>query len=501
MPDYSKVVIFVLSLLVTASSHALSLLTDMTGHTQPDSGRLTCPESTIMNFTNVISCYRERLAAEPLEYSLLHKERLPGMEKQSWQLISQSWSPEEKVLPAKWQHHVSLFIPDDARSSRALVIVNNGTSHGSEQSAPTGPTDFTTATLAAIAQATGTIVISVSDIPNQYLVYQNDGLPRREDDSVARSWALFLDAPEKQLTMPLHIPMAAAVSQAMTLAQRELKSWKIERFIVSGVSKRGWTAWLAAIADKRIEAIAPFVIDLLGTDESLRHMYQSYGGNWPVAFFPYYKERIDEKINTAAFSSLMKIYDPLQYLGSVYEERLHIAKYIINASGDDFYVPDNSKFYYDRLPEQKVLRVVPNSDHYGIKKFTEQSLITFVKRIQKSVAVPTVSAHLQAQTLTARFSEPPVRVMLWTAINPLSRDFRYACGIRYSASPVSLTATGAAEIPLSTPAVGWQAAFIEVIFSDGFVATTPVYISPQERYPTSAPPSDGAACKTLPGRG
>ena len=37
--------------------------------------------------------------------------------------------------------------------------------------------------------------------------------------------------------MPLHIPMTAALSQTMTLAQRELRQWEIDKFIVAGVSE------------------------------------------------------------------------------------------------------------------------------------------------------------------------------------------------------------------------------------------------------------------------
>ena len=52
----------------------------------------------------------------------------------------------------------------------------------------------------------------------------------------------------------------------------------------------------------------------------------------------------------------------------------------------------------------------------------------------------------------------------------------------------------------SAPDSGWQATYIEVTFSDGYVATTQVYITLGDKYPETAPPSAGAACQTLPGR-
>lgn len=94
--------------------------------------------------------------------------------------------------------------------------------------------------------------------------------------------------------------------------------------------------WLSAIADPDVEAIVPFAIDLLDIDASLEHIYQSYGGNWPITFYPYYQQGIDEKIKSPTFTQLRQIIDPLRYLNTIYQPRLAIPKYIINASGDDF---------------------------------------------------------------------------------------------------------------------------------------------------------------------
>lgn len=486
------------------SAIALSLLTMSSSHAQSTVKQSTCSGDTNINFSSAITCYREILAKQPVKYTFLHEEKLPQIKLRSYQLTSQFWSPAG-AQPAKWQHNVDIFIPDNPLSQRALVVVNNGINHNIKPATSVPPTDFNTTTLAAIAHATNTIVVSINNIPNQYLMYQNDGKPRKEDDSVARSWTLFMDTPEEKLMMPLHLPMTAAVSQAMTLAQQELKHWNINNFIVSGASKRGWTTWLSAISDPRIDAIAPFVIDLLDIRASLKHMYKSYGGNWPVAFHSYYQEHIDEKIDTPAFSKLMQIEDPFQYLGTIYQSRLSIPKYIVNASGDDFYVPDNTNFYLDKLPGIKALRVVPNSDHRGILKFAEQSLITFVNRTQRSTPLPKVSVKLHSkgnsQVLVPSFSEQPKKILLWTAVNPVARDFRYACGIRYISSPLEFITTQDIEVPLDNPTTGWQASFIEATFNDDFVATTPVHILPNDQYPTEAPPSDNAACQTLPGRG
>jgi len=164
--------------------------------------------------------------------------------------------------------------------------------------------------------------------------------------------------------------------------------------MVAGASKRAWVSWLSAIADPRVDAIIPLADDLLNIKAALKHMYQSLGNNWPIAFSPYYNEAIDTQIDTPAFEQLMQIEDPLRYLGTPYEARLSVEKYLVNSSGDDFYAADNSSLYHDRLPGDKTLRVVPNADHAGILKYTKDSLIPFVKRMQQSKALPSIGSEI-----------------------------------------------------------------------------------------------------------
>ncbi len=412
-----------------------------------------------------------------------------------------NWSPDDMVTPAQWRHNVDIYIPETAKEHHALVVVNNGINYDKGVQITGKPGDFPQETLASIARDTNTIVISVSDIPNQYLTFQDDKKPLKEDESVSRSWALFMEAPEKRELMPLNIPMVTAISQAMRLAKKELTQWNINSFIITGISKRGWTTWLSAIADPDVEAIVPFAIDLLDIDASLEHIYQSYGGNWPITFYPYYQQGIDEKIKSPTFTQLRQIIDPLRYLNTIYQPRLAIPKYIINASGDDFFVPDNTRFYYSKLPGVKSLRIVPNMNHYSINQFAEESLVPFINRFQSKKTLPQLIGLIHHHLLTVYFSEAPVKVVRWTANNPNARDFRYACGIRYQPLTIDIPANNKISITLNEPKTGWEATYIEATFNDGYVATSQVYITPDEKYPQTAPPSVNAACQTLPGRG
>lgn len=456
------------------------------------------------SLAHIISDYRIALASQPLDYSLLEKKHLPGVMLQRYNLNSQVWSVQGIVSPERWQNGVDIYIPDTARETNALVVINDGYNNN-DSGTSLAPNNFSGEELSRIAVATQTIVISVNNVPNQLLSYQGAATPLGEDDSVAYSWKLFMEDTQKYQSASVHIPMAASVSQAFRLAKKELARHNITKFMVTGASKRGWAAWLTALSDPDVEAIIPFVMDLLNTKKSLEHMYHTYGKNWPLALYPYYKQGVDQRIATEEFSRLMTLEDPLTWLNTGMGKRLNIDKYIINASGDDFYVPDNSHLYYDRLPGTKSLRVVPNSTHNGILSVTEQSLVTFINRFQGKQKLPEIREKVQShgtgeKALMVSFSEKPIAVLQWTATNPVARDFRYACDVKYSSTPVAVTGEGV-RIPLTSPVSGWQATFVEATFSDGYVATTQVYITPDGKYPQTAPPAKGKTCQTLPGRG
>lgn len=453
------------------------------------------------NFSEVLNCYKKEQASKPLLYVVKNTQILPGVEKRSYELSSQHWSPEGLVSPKQWKHDVDIYIPDNATHGQALLVANNGTNIPSDNKAISEPTDFTQAMALEVARKTRTIVISLSNIPNQYLTYADDGVARTEDSSVAHSWKLFLKNPEAHPYMPVHVPMMASLVKTMDLAQKELKPWKVERFIASGASKRAWAAWLTTIADERINAVVPFVIDGLGTGKVLEHTYQTFGKNWPLALYDYHGEGVIRQRHSENFKKLLKIEDPLAYLESSYAERLSIPKYIVNASSDDFFAPDNSDFYFDQLPGPKSLRVAPNASHTGIRQFVENSLISVINRWQQNRPLPIITSNTTSngtgKAVSLQFSEAPVQVTQWTAVNPMARDFRDSCGIRYEPRHISPSSPLSAQVHIDTPEQGWTATFVETTFADGFVATTPVQITP-DRYPTGAPPETGPLCKTLP---
>ncbi|MEA5124482.1 PhoPQ-activated pathogenicity-related family protein [Xanthomonas floridensis] len=480
---------------------ALALLLFTPGSALADTAAEQCTRPEV-GFDQALVCYHDAVERQPLVYTRVATSTVNGVERRDYLLTSQTWSPESLVAPAVWQHAVAIYVPTDALPTRAVLLSTNGTRNAAAGSAAQPASELQPDALAALAQRSRTVVIALSDIPNQALTYRGDDTPRREDDSVAYTWSQFLQAPQQRKTLLLHVPMAAAIARTMSLAERELAPLQIHRFILAGASKRGWASWHATIADRRVEAVVPFVIDILNMPAVLDHMYRTYGGNWPIAFAPYARQGITAQLQTPQFAQLVQVQDPLSYLRTPYRKRLSVPKYIVNASGDDFFLPDNTRFFYDALPGSKALRMVPNSAHNGIRASVVDSLVPFVTRLQQRRALPQLSDALQAGTapqIRLRFSERPTQLRLWSASNPQARDFRYACGIRYSATPLPLPRGSKVAVPVQVPAAGWSAYFVEATYADGFVATSQTYVLGQQQYPSQAPPTDNAACSTLPG--
>lgn len=132
-----------------------------------------------------------------------------------------------------------------------------------------------------------------------------------------------------------------------------------------------------------------------------------------------------------------------------------IPKYIVNASSDDFFLPDNARFYFDALPGTKMLRVAPNASHYGIKAFIESSLIAFTNRLQQKRPLPALTTIEKTESASSKmqlgFSEHPTKLVQWRAFNLNDRDFRLACGIRYEATPIVMTENNTLTVELNSP--------------------------------------------------
>ena len=250
---------------------------------------------------------------------------------------------------------------------------------------------------------TGALTAALFQIPNEHIVFTSDPIQksRSEDAIIAFTWDHFLKDPSDP-TWLVRFPMVKASLRAMDavaewVAQSEAvaEGWTASYFSVAGASKRGWTTWLVGAVDPgRVKAIAPIVLDALNFIPFCHHQWKAYGG-WSFALSDYYDEDIMDRIDTDNMQTLAELEDPFYYL-----ERLTMPTMVINAVGDEFQQPDDTHFWWDRLPEPKHFLMVPNAEHSLATGIAEAvpAIGTWIKYVLDGRPVPTMDWAIDNST-------------------------------------------------------------------------------------------------------
>lgn len=402
-------------------------------------------------------------------------------------LTSQTWLTEKEVDKPVWKHWLNVVRPAKIEHDTAMLFIGGG---ANDKPAPDKPDG----NLAAIALATKSVVAELKGVPSQPLVFTGDGKKRVEDQIISLTWDRFLRTGDER--WPARLPMTKAAVRAMDAvtahcATAEGGGAKVDKFFVSGASKRGWTTWTTAAVDARVVAIAPIVIDVLHVAENLEHHWQAYGF-WAPSVGDYTNIRLMDWHRTARFAALMKIEDPWEY-----RTRFTMPKFLINASGDQFFLPDSSHFYFDDLPGVKYLRYVPNADHSLKGSDAFATLLACYDGVLRGAEFPKFQWKDEADgSVRVTCATPPDKVLVWTANNPDARDFRMeSLGPKWESAPVSADPAKPGEylVKAAAPAKGWTASFVELTFPTGgpvpWKFTTSVRITP-DTLPHTWPPPD-----------
>jgi PhoPQ-activated pathogenicity-related protein len=388
-------------------------------------------------------------------------------------LKSQTWRAVPEVDRPVWQHWLTIIKPDVVKHDTALLWIDGG-KNGGPAPAKANPE------MVHLARGTNTVVADLGMIPNQPIVFDNDGKPRHEDDLIAYCWTRYMDTGDA--TWLPRLPMVKAAVRAMDAVTELLGSeaggkTALRHFVVAGGSKRGWTTWLTGAVDRRVTAVIPIVIDVLNVRAAKMNHYASYGF-WAPAVGDYTRHKIHEKMDTPRYAEILRIVDPYSY-----RDRLTMPKFVINSSGDQYFPPDSSKFYFGDLPGVKYLRYVPNTNHSLRGSDARDSVLAFYRAVLVGASLPRFSWKVQPDgSIRVETQDRPAEVNLWQATNPKARDFRLdSIGRAYRKSTLS-GEHGVYVAKVDPPAHGWTAFFIELVFDSGetepYKFTTQVHIVP-----------------------
>jgi PhoPQ-activated pathogenicity-related protein len=394
-------------------------------------------------------------------------------------MISGEWLDSKKVDQVEWWHYVDIIIPKQTTSSTGIMFIDGG-----EKSE-----DYFRLDAQSIQNAikTEAVIVNVSNIPFQplnFLSSEQDSF--EEDDLIAFAWNKFLKqgAKQKDVEWLPRFPMTRAIVRAMDLAQEIIlqNDIVVKDFVVSGASKRGWTAWTTAAVDSRVKAVVPMVIDMLNLVPSFENHYRSYGEFSP-AVQEYVNYNIQDWLGTEEFKVLMSYIEPFSFV-----DKFTMPKYIINAGSDEFFSTDSWRFYYDKLPGEKIIRYVPNKNHSLDGRYLTEDLVSYFYRVINDIEIPSLSWNLSDNKLIAELDyDGEYDVSVWTAKNDNGRDFRlWEEGELWEETSIGKLANNKYELNVNSNFKGYKATMIEFTIDPEsefpLIISTGPFVFP-EKYP------------------
>ena len=384
-------------------------------------------------------------------WKLVNKSELPDGVIYDIKLVSQTWQT------IKWEHDLQVFLPKGVKPGGKMLLWNQGGKSGAA-SAIFGM---------QLAQKIQAPVALLFGIPNQPLF--GDGKKRGlvEDALIAETFIRYLDT--KDPSWPLLFPMVKSLVKAMDALQEfAQKEWgvRLEGFIITGGSKRGWTTWLTAASDARVVAIAPLVIDTLNMPEQLKLQLRSYG-KYSEQIHDYTERGLVPMPDTPDARRLWGWVDPWNY-----RARIKVPTMIINGSNDPYWTVDSLNLYWDGLKQDKWVLYVPNAGHNLRQKNADgkenndraiNTLCAFTRHDINENPMPKLQwKHEDADggaRLVVSAAPQPLAARVWMAQAP-TRDFR-----KMTWQPAELTGPQGeltARVPM--PKNGYTAFFAELDF-------------------------------------
>ncbi|MDG2390069.1 MAG: PhoPQ-activated protein PqaA family protein [Planctomycetaceae bacterium] len=362
-------------------------------------------------------------------------------------LVSQTWHD------IVWSHALTIYKPAQiAHPKHALLFVSGGSTGRmpSEKDQEVG---------LRLANACGACVAYLNQVPNQPLLGD-----RVEDDLITETWLRYLKTGDD--TWPLLFPMVKSAVKAMD-AVEEFSQQKlelpIEKFVITGASKRGWTSWLSPVVDKRIAATAPIVIDVLNFMKQTLNQKATWG-KYSEQIIDYTSKGL-VKTSLEAESErerqLRVMMDPFTY-----RSQLSLPKLMIVGTNDPYWVVDAMNIYWDDLVGPKYVLQVPNAGHGldGGREHTLNTLSIYFQHVASATALPKISWNLDegklSRNLKINCDQPIVAAKLWSSKSS-DLDFR---DDTWTSTPLVVNGKSLTTLLEGTPDDQHIAYFVELTF-------------------------------------
>ncbi len=336
--------------------------------------------------------------------------------------------------------------------------------------------------IASAAESAEVPVAVLLQVPEEPIF---DGL--REDGIISYTFTKFLETSDPE--WPALLPMVKSAVRAMDTVQTYAHDqWQVEirHFLVTGASKRGWTTWLTAAVDDRVNALAPMVIDMLNMGPQMALQLVSFG-NFSERIHNYTDKGLQKFLLTPNGGALQAIVDPYSY-----REQIRQPKIIMLGTNDPYWPVDALNVYWDGLEGDKYIMYEPNGLH-GLKNYPRMigDLTALLDSVTSSKPLPKVTWKYEDRGDSVRLSvtseSKPQSMQVWTTTAD-SRDFRQA---HWESQPVQAVKAETNDndptyvFDLPKPEHGYSAVFGDLEFAG---EKLPFYLCTQIHVVQAKPP-------------
>jgi PhoPQ-activated pathogenicity-related protein len=367
-------------------------------------------------------------------------------------LTSQQW--HEFV----WTHQLTILVPNENLYDGALLFITGGSN---KKGIPNwkGKDDKFLVELATLSKKNKGIVALLRQTPNQ---------PAYGDltEDALISFTLHNFKEDGDYSWPLLFPMVKSAVSGMDAVQefsRKALNHVINRFVVSGASKRGWTTWLTGASDKRVVAIAPMVIDILNMPVNLDYQVKMWK-DYSVQIEDYVKLGIPQTASTEKGAAITAMVDPYSY-----RKQLTMPKMLFMGTNDEYWTVDAIKHYIDSIPGENFVHYVPNVGHdLGDKRQALAALSAFYGHTLTGKPYPLCQPSLSysKKEIKLKVNTTPdilVDAILWSA-NSYDTDFRNEKWEGKSLELKKKTSVVSTTQPF--PASGYRAFYLDLKYKD-----------------------------------
>lgn len=362
-------------------------------------------------------------------------------------LTSQKWHD------IVWEHSLTIIVPDDVTESEALLLITGG--NNKKFGHPSLDDKHLKGAL-KIALDNKAITAVIKQVPNQPLF---DNLT--EDALI--SFTLHNYKNDGDFTWPLLFPMVKSVVKGMDAMQEycsEKVGIKIDEFLLTGFSKRGWTTWLTGANDNRVKAIAPGVIDVLNMPVNVDYQVSSWG-DYSIEIQDYVRLGVAQDIASESGQELVKMIDPYSY-----RAQLNKPKLLLIGTNDPYWPVDAVKNYIDEIPGDNYIYYTPNAGHdlAGGKEAFEVLSEFFHDRVIED-ETPTIQYQHKGNDSgfdwTVTSDVPVAYIEKWTATST-DRDFRDE---EWTVEKINLSHSNSFEASVEKPKAGFIATYWNLVYA------------------------------------